>query len=72
MRGEDPVAVMVFSAASGQIPVVVQVEGSSAWSRHELDFADFPGVDPAGLQAVLFSAAEPGTFTFWLDGLRLR
>lgn len=72
LRSEGQVAAMVFSAASGQTPVVVTVPPAAEWTLHELDFEEFTGVDSAGIQAILFSVVDPGSFEFWLDEVRLR
>jgi hypothetical protein len=53
------------------MPSMQFVETTSEWARHELRFADFAGVDPTGLQGVLFSGSQPGEFEVYVDDFRL-
>jgi len=63
--------VMLFSAASGRVPVERQFTAGPEWTEISMNLADFPRVDPGTLQAVIFSGGpRPGPFAFQLDDVR--
>jgi len=65
--------VMLFSAASGRIPVERPFTAGPEWAEVTLNLADFPRVDPAAIQAVIFSGGpRAGSFAFQIDDVRFR
>ncbi len=72
VRGDgQPVAIMMFAVSLGQVPSQQYAGTSDEWTRVELRFEDFAGLDAAGLQGVLFSGTESGDFEFEIDDLRV-
>ena len=62
---------MLFSTATGQMPVMRAFAAGPEWTEITMNIADFPRIDPATLQAVLFAAGPvPGAFGFQIDGVR--
>jgi len=71
-RGDGtPISVMMFAQSLGQVPSMHLVPTTDAWVEHTLPFSDFAGVDATGLQAILFSGAQPGDFEFAIDEFRV-
>lgn len=64
--------VMLFAESLGQIPVARDFVGGRDWTEFSYAFSEFPGVDPAGLTAVLFAGGpEPGDFELLIDRVTL-
>ncbi len=59
--------VMLFAQNLGQIPTMTSFVPGEEWQRLRLPFSDFAGLDPAGLQGVLFTGAGEGAFEFEVD-----
>ena len=63
--------VMLFSAATGRLPVERSFVAGPEWTEITMSLADFARIDPATLQAVIFSGGpRPGPFAFQLDDVR--
>ena len=72
VRGDvASVNIMLFAQSLGQVPSMKSVAVTPEWTAQTLRFDDFAGVDASGLQAILFSGAEPGDFEFQIDELRV-
>jgi imidazolonepropionase-like amidohydrolase len=73
LRGDGaPISIMLFAQSLGQMPSLQIIPTTTEWTWHLLSFGDFAGVDPTGLQGVLFSGAQPGEFEFYIDEFQLR
>lgn len=71
-RGDgQSVSVVVFARSLPEEPASVLVPTTDVWVEHRLAFADFAGLNPKGLTAILFSGNEPGDFEFQIDELRV-
>jgi ABC-type multidrug transport system permease subunit len=65
-------SVMIFSPELGLIPAAVSFAADRNWKRYSLPLAEFHGVDPSQVSAILFSATlPPRTFEFQIDGVEL-
>lgn len=62
--------VQLFCQNTGQVPPEQTFEVSEEWSEVSMDLSQVGGCDTAGLMAVIFSAQEPGDYTFQLDDVR--
>ena len=73
VRGGAPgFAVMMFSQATGAMPVVQPRSVSPGWQTLELPFSDFPGIDFGTATAVFFGAVgEEGGFWLELDEVEI-
>lgn len=68
LRGDGkPLAVLLFSGASGAPPQVRQISTGADWSELNLPLTEFAGVDLARLRGIAISTSEPGAFSFDLD-----
>ncbi len=59
--------VMLFAQNLGQLPSMTSFAPGEQWQEVRLSFGDFAGLDPAGLQGVLFTGAGEGEFQFEVD-----
>jgi hypothetical protein len=72
VRGDgNPITVMMFAQSLGQMPAQQFVPTTADWTRVELEFSDFTGVDATGIQGVLFSGTQDGAFEFDIDDFRV-
>ncbi len=72
-RGEGgPYRVQVFCQNLGQIPAEQPFEVADEWQAYRFDLTTFNSCDASGVQAVIFSAGQPGTFSFQLDTVEFR
>ena len=72
LRGDGAsISIMLFAQSLGQVPSLKSVAVTSEWTEHRLAFSDFAEIDATGLQAILFSGAEPGDFEFHIDEFRV-
>ena len=62
--------VQLFCQNTGQVPPEQAFEVSEDWSEVSMDLSQVGGCDTTGLMAVIFSAQEPGAYTFQLDDVR--
>ena len=72
VRGDgERYRLMLFSLASGQVPVARPFTAGAEWTEVTLPFAQFPGVSAASLQALIFAAGPgPRDFRFTIDDVR--
>ena len=63
-------AIMLFAQSLGQRPAIQAFTVSTEWSEFRFAFTDFPGADPKGLQALLFTGSVEGEFRFRIDEVR--
>lgn len=73
-RGEPGTyRVMAFAESLGQMPSPVTFEVTPEWTEFVLPLSSFPGLDPAGLMAVLWAGGPaPGPFQFDVDQIEIR
>ncbi len=71
-RGEGPLMVKVFAEQKGTTPVTTTVEIGEEWGRHEVDLKTLVA-DPYDVTAIVFGVpAKAGTWTVWVDDIRLK
>ena len=64
---------MVFTAHTGRMPLILTFEAGPEWTEVVLPFSAFGDVDGRDLTAFLFAGGPaPGQFSFLIDGVRLR
>lgn len=72
-RGEAaPLRIQLFCASTGQIPPEWAFEVSDEWQEYEVDLGTVGECDPSGVMAIIFSASQPGEYSFQLDDVTLR
>lgn len=66
-----PARVMIFTEASGRMPLTQSFTPGVEWRQYTMHFTDF-GANGKGLQAILFSGSlTPGPFAFQIDDVEL-
>ncbi len=72
-RGDaGPYRIQLFCRNTGQVPPEHRFELSDEWQEFEIDLSTVGNCDTSGLMAVIFSAVEPGEYTFQLDEVGFR
>ncbi len=61
---------MLFTEASGRIPLMQNFTAPAEWKQVTIPFSVF-GTDGKGLMAILFSGTDPGAFAFVIDDVEL-
>lgn len=64
--------IQLFCQNTGQVPPEYTFDLSDEWTEMSVDLSTVGSCDTAGLMAVIFSASEPGEFSFRLDDVRFR
>jgi imidazolonepropionase-like amidohydrolase len=64
--------VMIFTTGGGRFPATKNFSVGPEWKEVSMPFSEFGGTDGHDIMAILFSAsAEPGSFQFAIDDVRL-
>jgi len=71
-RGDGPLMIKVFAEQLGTTPVTTTVEIGEEWGRYELDLKTLVP-DPYDVTSIVFGVpAKAGTWTVWVDDIRLK
>ena len=72
-RGEvAQLRIQLFCASTGQVPPEWAFEVGGEWQEYEVDLGTVGECDPSGVMAIIFSASQPGEYSFQLDDVTLR
>ncbi len=72
VRGDGPLAVLLFSGRQGGAPAVQIIEATPEWTRVVVPLSGFAGADLAQLRAFAVTTDVPGEFAFQLDAVEIR
>lgn len=71
-RGDGPLMVKIFSERNGTTPVTTSVEIGEDWGRYEVDMSTLVD-EPYDVTAIFLGVpAQAGSWTVWIDDVRLR
>lgn len=71
-RGDGPLMIKVFAEQLGTTPAATTVEIGPEWARYEVDLRTLVD-EPYDVTAILFGVpAKAGTWTTWVDDIRLK
>ncbi|HZJ09793.1 MAG TPA: hypothetical protein VFD39_08870, partial [Trueperaceae bacterium] len=72
-KGEgDPYRIQLFCQNLGQVPAETSFETAAEWQEYDVALGEVGGCDVSGLMAVIFSAGQPGEFSFQIDDVEFR
>jgi imidazolonepropionase-like amidohydrolase len=72
-RGEAaPLRIQLFCATTGQVPPEWAFDVTDEWQQYEVDLGTVGECDPSGVMAIIFSASQPGEYSFQIDDVALQ